>query len=197
MKRKYELTNETIEVNGKTLHRIKALTNLDEVDEGSLGGYIEKEENLSHDGQCWIFDNAKVYGNAKVIEDALVYDNAEVYDNAILSEQAYVYDNTKIFGNAKLGSACDIRNNAQIFGDVIIEDGANIVDDAFVSSNDDYKMLFISILDLCITIFKEKDGNVGTNFDYQTDKYKSTSISRLVEFIKDELSEIESDECYF
>lgn len=41
-----------------------------------MGGYIEKEENLSQSGDAWVYGNAKVYG------DAWVSGNAEVYGNA-------------------------------------------------------------------------------------------------------------------
>ena len=58
--KKYELTEETFTVFGKTLYRIRAVRDFGSVKTGEFGGYIEKEENLSH------FDNAWVYGNAKV-----------------------------------------------------------------------------------------------------------------------------------
>ncbi len=66
IKKKYKLTDETIEFDGKTLHRIRALRDFDDVKADDLGGFIQKEDNLSHDGNCWIGDYAKVYGNAKV-----------------------------------------------------------------------------------------------------------------------------------
>ena len=58
--KKYELTDNTIEYDGKTLYQIKALKNFGNVKTGYLGGYVEKEENLSHEGNCWVDDNAKV-----------------------------------------------------------------------------------------------------------------------------------------
>jgi hypothetical protein len=64
--KKYELTANTKNVCGKTLFQIKALVDFGNVKAGELGGYIEKEENLSHDGNAWIFENAKVYDSAKV-----------------------------------------------------------------------------------------------------------------------------------
>lgn len=67
---KYEFTEETIKVSGKVLHRIKAVRDFEFIKAGELGGYIEKEENLSHEGICWIYDNAEVYGYAKVCGDA-------------------------------------------------------------------------------------------------------------------------------
>ena len=41
MKKKYELTNETKEFMGKTLHRIKALKDFNDVKTGDLGGWIK------------------------------------------------------------------------------------------------------------------------------------------------------------
>ena len=57
--KKYELLkNDTITaLNGKTLYRIKALINFDVVVAGSLGGYIEKEDNLAHSGNAWVSGN--------------------------------------------------------------------------------------------------------------------------------------------
>ncbi|WP_375654209.1 hypothetical protein [Bartonella sp. AP19HLJMH] len=78
MVKKYELTNETIEVGGKTLHRIRALRDFGNVKAGDLGGYIEKEDNLSHDGNCWVSGNAKVYGKAKVCGFAEIFGNTVI-----------------------------------------------------------------------------------------------------------------------
>ena len=66
--KKYELLkNDTITApNGKTLYRIKALIDFDVVVAGSLGGYIEKEDNLAHSGNAWVFGNARVSGDALV-----------------------------------------------------------------------------------------------------------------------------------
>lgn len=44
--KKYELTAESIVKFGRTLFRIKALVAFGDVEEGELGGFIEKEENL-------------------------------------------------------------------------------------------------------------------------------------------------------
>ena len=63
---KYKLTENSIEFDNKTLFQIQALKDLCEVKAGDLGGYIEKESNLSQEGSCWLYGNAKVYGSAKV-----------------------------------------------------------------------------------------------------------------------------------
>ena len=78
--KKYELTEETVTVYGKTLYRIRAVRDFGSVKTGEFGGYIEKEENLSHFGDAWVYGNAKVYGNARVSGNAWVYGNAEVFN---------------------------------------------------------------------------------------------------------------------
>lgn len=66
MEKKYELTAETKTVWGVPLHRIRALRSFGDVHQGDLGGWVEHEGNLSHDGNCWVADNAAVFGNANV-----------------------------------------------------------------------------------------------------------------------------------
>ena len=68
--KKYEFTGETKKVElffrTVTLHRIRATVAFGLVEVGELGGWIEKEENLSHDGKAWVCGDAKVWGNAEV-----------------------------------------------------------------------------------------------------------------------------------
>lgn len=107
--KKYKLTNETIEFCGRKLHRIQALIDFSDVKAGDLGGWIEKENNLSQIGDAWVYENAKVYKNACVLHNAKVYGNAKVYDNAKVYGEAKVYGNAKVysnvwvFGNARVG----------------------------------------------------------------------------------------------
>ena len=80
MEKNFELTDETIEVDGKTLHRIRCTRDCKWANAGDLGGFIEKEDNLSDN--AWVSDNAQVYGNARVYGDTWVSENAQVYGNA-------------------------------------------------------------------------------------------------------------------
>ena len=81
---KYEFTGKTKVENGVTLRQIKRLS--DEL----IGGWIEKEENLSQDGDCFVFGDALVSGNAWVSDYAKVTDNARVYGNARVYDNAWV-----------------------------------------------------------------------------------------------------------
>ena len=82
MENKYKLTDETINVCGKKLFRIKALKDFEDVKKGDKGGFIEDEHNLSHDGNSWVYGNARVYDNALVYGNARVYDNAKIENNS-------------------------------------------------------------------------------------------------------------------
>ena len=81
--KKYEFTGETKEIRllfrTATLHRIRATVAFGIVEVGDLGGWIEKEENLSHEGKAWVCGDAKVWGNAKVCGDAEVCGDAKVF----------------------------------------------------------------------------------------------------------------------
>lgn len=91
--KKFELTADKIKSNGVTLHRIKALIDFGDVKAGELGGYVEKETNLSQYGGAWVYRHAQVYGNAWVFDNALVCGNAEVYDDAEVYGNAWVCSN--------------------------------------------------------------------------------------------------------
>ena len=55
------------------LYRIRALRDFGGVKEGDLGGYVQSESNLSHDGDCWIYDDAfirvEVFGEIEICGD--------------------------------------------------------------------------------------------------------------------------------
>lgn len=74
--KKYEFTGETKQWLGRTLHQIRAIVDFGDVKTGDIGGWIEKEENLSHEDTAWVYGNALVYGDAWVYGDAQVYGNA-------------------------------------------------------------------------------------------------------------------------
>ena len=89
----WEFTGETKIHFGITLRRIRAAVEFKlkcgiVIAKGELGGWIEKESNLS--GNAWVSGYAKVFGNTKVFGDALVSGNARVYGNAMVCGDAKV-----------------------------------------------------------------------------------------------------------
>ena len=114
--KKYELTSETKVFLGKTLYRIKALVQFGNVNAGDLGGWIEKEENLSQSGNAWVYGNARVYGNAEVSGDARVSGDASVYGDASVSGGARVYGNARVSGDARVYGDAEVYGNARVYG---------------------------------------------------------------------------------
>ena len=90
---KYEFTGEEKSFFGITLKRIRAIRDIEKygVKAGNVGGWIEKEENLSQSGNAWVYGNARVYGNALVCGDARVYGDAWVYSPLYIQGKAYSF----------------------------------------------------------------------------------------------------------
>ena len=138
MEKKYKLTEETINVDGRTLYRIEALKDFNDVKKGDKGGFIENEKNLSKSDDCWVYgnakvsDNAMVCGNAKVYGNARVYGNAWVFGNAMVSVNALVIDKARVYGNAQVRGNAVVYDNAEISGDAKIFGNAQIRCDAVV-----------------------------------------------------------------
>ena len=118
--KKFELSAESkTNCLGRTLYRIKACIDFTctdgyEVHAGDLGGYVEKEQNLSHDGNAWLCGDAEVWGDAMVYGDAVVYGDAMVYGNAKVCGNAKVWGDAEVWGDASLSSPDQIFNVAPI-----------------------------------------------------------------------------------
>ena len=76
---KYEFDHEFLIYEDKMLSRIVALKDFETsrgiVRKGDIGGFIETSDNLSQEGNSWIYDNAKCIGDAVIDGDTVIYDN--------------------------------------------------------------------------------------------------------------------------
>jgi hypothetical protein len=106
--KKYTLTSvkKVLWCGRNTVHRIQALRSFTcnnwEINEGDLGGFIEWEGNLSHDGNAWVHGNAVVCDNARVHGDAYVCGHAEVCDDAWVYGTSLVSDYGKVYSDAEI-----------------------------------------------------------------------------------------------
>ena len=135
--RHYELTDNTIEVDGHVLHQIICTEAFRFVYKGDLGGFIEDYQNL--EGNGWVCGNAKVYGGA------VVRGNGLVCGNATICNKAGVFGNALVTGNATIRGICDIEGVANIGGEAVIDtskrihiDNGFIFGDAVINSYSDY-----------------------------------------------------------
>ena len=132
--KKYEFTSETLLKIGITFKRIKRIS------DGELGGFLEKEENLSHYGNAWVSGNAWVFGNAKVSG------NAEVCGHALVSGNAEVSGDAKVFGDAGVSGKAEVSGNARVFGNAWVSGNAEVFCGKIKSSQDFVTFFWRSIL---------------------------------------------------
>lgn len=149
--RKYELIRDAhVRVGEKTVCFIQALVDFGDVKAGDIGGAIEREDNLSHEGDCWVYHSAKVYGSGKVMGNAKIKDQAEVFDfatvtddtvvagnskvfqqatvygNAVVDGQASIYGASQVFGNSRVIGFSRVHEDAWVYGDVLVDGYSNI-----------------------------------------------------------------------
>lgn len=126
VQRKYEFAGETKEFSGHTLHRIRAVRDIETpqgiVKSGCLGGWVESEKNLDQDYTAWVADEAMVFGKASVSEEALVSGHAQVFDEATVTGGAVVTDNARISGRAFIVDFVKIYGDTQFCGDTMVSD---------------------------------------------------------------------------
>ena len=157
--KKFELTTEFItNALGKKLFRIKALVEFGSVKAGELGGYAEKEENISQDGNAWVSDDACVYGDAKIFGNAWVSDDACVYGDAKVFGNAWVYGDACVYGDAK------VSDNAEVSGDACVYGDAKVSDNAEVSGDADYALVKGFGTEFrCTTFYRDKNKKIMVN----------------------------------
>ena len=156
-RKKYELTEETITLFKEyMLYSIKALRDFGGIKAGDLGGYIEKESNLSHNGDAWLYEDAMVYGDAHVCGDVTVHGNAHVCDNAEVDEIAQVCGEAMVYGNAL------VFGNAEVYGNAAIDGNVWVDGDARIQSNDDLCTFgYFGSSNFHTTAFKIEGGGIG------------------------------------
>lgn len=90
---------------------------------GELGGWLESEKNLSHEGNCWVFpmavvaENAEVSGNAIVgkggTKDCLPYGRDDSYET-------FLGGNAKVTDNSVVRNECCVTGETEILGDSVL-----------------------------------------------------------------------------
>lgn len=206
---KFTLTDETREIDGVTVHRIQALQDIEtqEVKAGELGGFVEREDNLSHDenDMSWVSGESVVHGNSRVMGDSLVADNSTVKDtnmsntrvrqstvessvlnDTLLAKHAEVYDSS--LDDVYAHHNTQIRNSqienanyeASYVQDAQVSRDMGVDDVCTVQRGDDVKQMeFIDSAEL---------GNYDeTNIDEYVEKYEDTDAISLSD---DDLSDL-------
>ena len=156
MEKKYELVkDDRIIIGSSWLYRIRALKHIQvsaneymaNIEPGDLGGYVESEENLSHEGTCWVNDDAKVYGKVFVYENACIAGNASVFgyvkaygnafigDNSIVRDSAIIHEDAHITGHVLICDFAEVYGDTMISKYAVVSERAKIYDKAIVTDS--------------------------------------------------------------
>lgn len=124
---KYAFTGRKKTVNGHVLHRIRAIRDIGHIKAGTIGGYIESTKNLSTGGDCWVGEDAMVYGPVEVLGSAVIK------GEAIVSGPVKISGFTKISGNVKITGTDDNIWHDDRYYEILIWGSTNITGDCQIS----------------------------------------------------------------
>lgn len=146
----------------KRFYRLQALRDIPEhgVKAGDLGGFVTWKRALSHEGSCWVADDAQIVGRVAINDNAYIGEQAivmkwnpeglrcydiEISGNARITGSSYVtscrlvttdpHKTVNIRGNAEIYGNASVRNAHNVCDNVKIYGNANIVNPALISGN--------------------------------------------------------------
>lgn len=136
---KYEFTGEVKYIGRKILHRIRAVRDIPEhnVKAGDLGGWLETEENLSHNGAAWVTGDAVVTGAAWVTDSARVTDSACVTGSAWVTGKVCVTGLACVTGSALVTGKARVTGNAWVRGNARVMESSDCITIGAIGSRDD------------------------------------------------------------
>ena len=186
--RKYELTDVTMKFEGRTLYRIRALRNFSDVDTGELGGWVESESNLSQEGDCWIYDNAKCVDNARMYDNSTIYNNSEIHHNARMYDNSTIYDDGKMYDNARMYDNSTMYKNSIMCSSSRMYDNSRMCNNSILKGNDKLYGKLVSRVEEFIEINNKKgrivtgvlkDGKILYNIGCQSEITKEVFVDRI------------------
>lgn len=171
--KKYEITEHYLyNYANEKIFQIKALKDFGSIKKGQLGGHIERETNLSHDGDCWVYPNASVSDTAKVMH------NAKLMDSSSLIENARAYNNTILLDNASLEGDASIAGKVVMKGNSRMEGHASAEGDDLITKSPIYLVLEgirVTITENYVLIDYPEDSKHYTKKQWSTLKNKKIS----------------------
>ncbi len=105
-----------------TLRQLIALRDFAGVRAGTPGGWVESTENLSQQGECWVYDHnsvvfagAKIRGNARISQPCVIHHDAVIGDDAWI-DGAQISDGAHVSGRAMVQCSV-VRGDCHLFGE--------------------------------------------------------------------------------
>ena len=205
--RKYELTDITMRYEGRTLYRIRALKDFADVKKGKLGGWVQTEDNLSQEGYCWVYNNAKCMDNARMYDNSTMFDRSEMHDNTIMYDYSRMYGNsamydysrmldyTTMYGNSEMhdySKMCDnseMHEGSKMYNNSIISEHGEMWKNGVLDGDKNLYGKLVSKVDKFIDVINPRQGRIVTgvlkngeilyNVGCQNEITKETFIDRI------------------
>ena len=126
---------------GRTLYRIIALKNFSDVEAGDLGGWVSGIDNLSQEGNCWIYDEAKCMGNARMFDNSKMFNNSKMHGNSTMYNDSRMYDcsvmynNSTMYGHSIMYDHSIMHDHSEMHDNAVMHDHSEMYDNARMFDN--------------------------------------------------------------
>lgn len=143
LKDKYRIDrDEYLNIGDTTLYRIIALKDFADVKQGDKGGWVRSEENLSQEGKCWIYDEAKATDDSRVLENAQMRNNsilfgsstikgyAKIHDYASMHNWSVMIEHAEMFGYSRITNCAMMYGNSKMYDDALMSEHSKMMDDS-------------------------------------------------------------------
>ena len=119
---KYEIKRDPLSPDDPSVGVIVALRDIKPygVKKGDRGGRVSGYHNLSQEGDCWIWEHARVLENASVSGNACIGGRGSVYGSATVRDSATIHDHATVCGDA------EIYDHAHVYENVKVTDGVHV-----------------------------------------------------------------------
>ena len=199
--KKYKLVEHDESKAPKHLKQIEALRDIPEigVKKGDLGGFLESETNLSHEGICWVYGSAQVYDSAWVYGSAKVYGSAQVYGSAWVSGSAWVFGSAKVFGSARVYGLAEVYGSAQVFGSAEVYGLARVLGFNTLTHTNQYQVIQGFKYPITVTLDSINVGCKQFTFDQldeinSHEEFSDSEIARMKAMIEVSMDQIMENE---
>lgn len=174
--KKYELTDITIEFEGRKLYRIIALKDFFDVKKGDIGGYVQSEDNLSQEGDCWVYDQAKCMDNARMFDNSKIYDSSKMFDNSEMHDNSKMHDHSKMFDDSEMHDYSEMLDRSVLYRDSVLKDKEKLYRELFFKAD---KFIEFYTEEAGMVTGVLRNGKILFSIDYYKEMDKEEFIDRI------------------
>ena len=186
--KKYKLSNITMKFEGRTLYRVIALKDFANVKKGDLGGWVSSEDNLSHYGNCWVYNNAMCMDNSRMFDNSKMYNGSRMFGNSRMHDDSIMFNNSTMYGSSGMNGNSKMHDNTIMCGHSRMYDNSRMCNNSILKGNDKLYGKLVSRVEEFIEINNKKgrivtgvlkDGKILYNIGCQSEITKEVFIDRI------------------